>query len=194
MKPLSVGLSTLNPRWLVALVWLLAAGLLLAGWTLALRQPYAQYRQLGSNRAALSVALGQTPDPGRELGPLALELKRLSDKLNGGWSLPVADDVMAASLMKALDRSAAGHGVLLAGIKPKARRQVAVFEEVSFEVSASGSYLQLGAWMLDFDQVMGHKASITAFAMKTLDAGRQVALTLDVALYRPVQPVQQAGP
>lgn len=180
-------LGKLNPRLVYGLMLLVIGLLAYEGWILLLRKPYAEYQQILSTRESLVSSLRQSPDQLSELDKLANELKHLSEKLSGELRLPASDDKMAASLMEALDRSASMHDVMLASVKPKERKQVSVFEEVSFEVSAKGSYLHLCAWMLDFAKTLGNNATVTEFDMKSADEGRQVALSLNIALYRPLR-------
>lgn len=180
-------LGKLNPHLVFGLMLLIVGLLAFEGWVLLLRKPYAEYQQILSTRESLSSSLRQSPDQLSELDKLANELKRLSEKLSGELRLPASDDKMAASLMEALDRSASIHDVMLASVKPKERKQVSVFEEVSFEVSAKGSYLHLCAWMLDFAKTLGNNATVTEFDMKSADEGKQVALSLNIALYRPLR-------
>lgn len=180
-------LGKLNPRLVYGLMLLVICLLAFEGWIFLLRKPYAEYQQILSTRESLTSSLRQSPDQLSELDKLANELKRLSEKLSGELRLPASDDKMAASLMEALDRSASIHGVMLASVKPKERKQVSVFEEVSFEVSAKGSYLHLCAWMLDFAKTLGNNATVTEFDMKSADEGKQVALSLKIALYRPLR-------
>jgi len=180
-------LGKLNPRLVYGLMLLVIGLLAFESWILLLRKPYAEYQQILSTRESLVSSLRQSPDQLSELDKLANELKHLSEKLSGELRLPASDDKMAASLMEALDRSASMHDVMLASVKPKERKQVSVFEEVSFEVSAKGSYLHLCAWMLDFAKTLGNNATVTEFDMKSADEGRQVALSLNIALYRPLR-------
>lgn len=180
-------LGKLNPRLVYGLMLLVIGLLAFEGWILLLRKPYAEYQQILSTRESLVSSLRHSPDQLSELDKLANELKHLSEKLSGELRLPASDDKMAASLMEALDRSASMHDVMLASVKPKERKQVSVFEEVSFEVSAKGSYLHLCAWMLDFAKTLGNNATVTEFDMKSADEGRQVALSLNIALYRPLR-------
>lgn len=190
MQQVFNALSKLHPRALPPLLLLVVAALAFSGGMLLLRKPYAEYQKIVTTRASLSSVLGQAPEHSSELERLASELKRLSEKLRGELNLAAADDTLDASLMKALDHSASLHGIALAGVKPGGSKQVSLFEETSFEVGATGPYLQLCAWMLDFEKTLGNNATITEFAMKTIDEGRQVALTLNIALYRPLKPMQ----
>ncbi|MGB2833260.1 MAG: type 4a pilus biogenesis protein PilO [Methylotenera sp.] len=180
-------LAKLNPRLVFGLMLFFVLLLAFEGWILLLRKPYTEYRQILSTRESLTASLQQTPNQSNELGQIAAELKQLSEKLSGELRLPASDDKMAASLMEALDHSARLHSVTLASLKPKERKQVSVFEEVSFEVSAKGSYLQLCEWMLDFSKTLGNSATVTEFEMKTADEGKQVTLSLNIALYRPLR-------
>jgi len=185
MQRLIQALGKLNPHLLLGLMLLMIALLAFEGWVLVLRQPYAGYQKVLSARTTLASSLQQSADQSGELGRLANELKQLMDKLGSELHLPASDDKMAASLMSALDRSAALHGVALSSVKPGQKRPVSVFEEVSFEVSAKGSYLQLCEWMLDFGKTLGNNAAVTEFDIKSVDDGRQVVLSMNIALYRP---------
>lgn len=187
MKSLTLALSKLNPRMVLGVMLVLVLLLAFEGWMLVLRKPYANYQKALSTRVALSAALQQSPDQTGELNRMTTELKQLSDRLGGELRLPASDDKMAASLMAALDRSSALHQVTLISIKPGERKPVSVFEEVAFEVSAKGTYLQLCAWLLDFGNSLGNNATVTEFDMKTADEGKKVTLALKIALYRPLQ-------
>ena len=56
-----------------------------------------------------------------------------------------------------------------------------------FEVNAQGKYLQLSRWLMDFERTVGQSATVSEFTMKSADEGRVVAVTLKLALYRPLQ-------
>jgi Tfp pilus assembly protein PilO len=171
----------------IGIILLIVSLLAIEGWMLVLRKPYAEYQQIVATRASLASTLSQSSDQSSDLEKLTIELKQLTEKLGGELRLPASDDKMAASLMEALDRSAAVHGVTLSGIKPKERKQVSVFEEVPFEITAKGPYLHLCEWMLDFGKTLGNNATITEFDMKNTNEDRKVALSLNIALYRPLK-------
>jgi Tfp pilus assembly protein PilO len=187
MKRMVDALSQLNERLLLGLLLFLLSLLAFEGWLLVLRQPYAHYEKVKTTRTALSASLGQSEESSSEMGRLADELKQLTEQLGGALRLQTSDDQMAASLMEMLDLSASAHGLLLSSIKPKEKKPVSVFEEISYEVSAKGRYLQLAAWMLDFGKTLGHNATVTDFDMRAADAGQLVTLSMTIALYRPMQ-------
>ena len=188
MKPMLLALGKLDPRLIRGLMLLVLALILFEGWILLIRKPYAEYQKILSTRMAMSTALQHYPNQSDELSRMAAELKQLSDKLSGELRLTASDDKMAASLMEALDHSATEQGLTLISIKPGERKPVSVFEEVSFEVNAKGAYRQLCEWLLNFGTTLGSNATITEFSMKSTDEGRQVALNLKIALYRPLNP------
>ncbi len=187
MNSILLALAKLDARLVRGIMLLLIALIVFEGWILVLRKPYAEYQKSVSTRTTLSSALKQSPDASSELSRIADELKQLSEKLNGELRLSASDDKMAASLMQALDRSAIARGVTLISIKPGDRKPVSVFEEVSFEVNAKGAYLHLCNWLLEFGTTLGSNAAITEFDMKSADEGRQVTLSLKLAVYRPLK-------
>jgi len=186
-KPILQALGKLDRRLLRGIMLVFAALIAFEGWMFVLRKPYAEYQKILATRVSLSSALQNAPDRSSELGKMASELKQLSDKLSGELHLSASDDKLAASVMEALDQSASAHGLALISIKPAERMPVSVFEEVSFEVSARGAYLQLCQWLQDLGTQVGSNATITEFDMKSADEGRQVALSLKIALYRPLK-------
>lgn len=179
-------LTPLNSRMVTAVMLLLVALLAFEGWMLVLRQPFAAYEQSRTARLSLADSLSQSPDVSIELKQVVSELQQLSDKLSGQLHMPASDDEIAATLMAALDQSAARHGLTLSSVVPGERNPVSVFEEVPFEVSATGPYLRLAAWMLDFENTLGHNSAVADFDMKTAGHGDLVNLSLRIALYRPL--------
>lgn len=187
MNKLVLALSKLN-RHLVIGVMLFVIGLIvLEGWMLLIRKPYAEYKRTVETRESLALALRQSPDQASEMSHLANELKQITDKLTSELTFPASDDKVAASFMASLDQLAKVHGVSLFSVKPKDQKAVSVFEEMSFEVSAKGSYLPLSEWMLDFTNTLGNNATVTEFDMKTVEEGKEVLLTLNITLYRPLK-------
>ena len=184
---LLTALARLDPRLFLGGMLLLLALLAVEGWLLVLRKPLTDYRNLAETRGTLASSLGAArSDPG-ELGRLAAELKQITARLGAQLRPPGADDQVASMVMAELDRAASQNGITLASVRPGARRQVRSFEEVQFEVSAQGRYLQLCQWLMGLERTLGQSATVTEFSMKSADEGRLVALSLKIALYRPMQ-------
>jgi Tfp pilus assembly protein PilO len=180
-------LARLDPRMLLALVILIAGLAALEGWLLLLRKPLAEYQKLVATRESLGLSLAAAPNQRGELGRLAAELLQVSARLSGLLRPAGPNDQLASLVMAELDRSAGQNGITLAGIRPGARREVLGFEEISFDVNAQGSYLRLCQWLVDFERTLGQSATVSEFTMKAAGEGREIALTLKVGLYRPLQ-------
>lgn len=179
-------LARFDPRLLLGGMMLVAGLAAFEGWLL-LRQPLAEYQTLRSARESMALSLAAVPSQQGELSRLAAELNQVSARLTGQLRPPAPDDQIAAQVMAELDRSAGQNGITLAGIRPGARRAVLSFEETSFEVNARGNYLRLCQWLMDFERTLGQSATVSEFTMRAVDEERTLALSLKVALYRPLQ-------
>ena len=179
-------LSRISPRVLLLVMIFIVSAAAFEGWFLVLRKPLGEYRQLAATRESLAATLEASANEHSVLSRLTAEIKELSDRLSGELRAPGPDDQLAISLMIELDHAAARKGVMLTGVKPGTRRQVLSFEEIAFDVSAQGKYLLLCQWLLDFERSLGRSATVTDFTMRSMEEGRQVGLTLKVALYRPL--------
>ncbi|MBK6672798.1 MAG: hypothetical protein IPH71_06755 [Proteobacteria bacterium] len=180
-------IGSLDSRLLTAIMLMLLLLVAAEGWMLALRKPFAEYRRVHATHSMLESSLQPAADQTGELEKVVGELKLLKTKLSGQLKMAASDDEMVANLMGALDRSASRYGIFLTSMTPGPRRQVSVFEEVSFGVIGNGNYLQLCRWMLDFEQTLGGSATITDFDMKAAGEGGKVFLTFNIALYRPIK-------
>ena len=178
--------SALSPRTLWLIVFVLGGAILLEGWLLVLKQPFAAYRDLSAARESLRTIEEMTASQQEELRRASARTQQLAERLSAELAAPVSDEQLTVSLMRGLDQAAMRGGIQLTSLKPASRRQVLSFEELSFEVGARGRYLPLCQWLLDFEQSLGRFATVTDFTMKSLDAERQVALSLRLALYRPL--------
>lgn len=177
--------SKLSPKgwWLVVL--LVGGAVALEGWLLVLRQPFNVYRELSAARESLRAIDDMTAAQRVEQQRASLRTKQLAERLSAELDAP-SEEQLTVALMRRLDQAAGREGVRLTSLKPGARRQVLSFEELSFDVGAQGKYLPLCHWLLDFEQSLGKFATVTDFTMRSVDGGRQVALNLRLALYRPM--------
>ena len=105
------------------------------------------------------------------------------DRLTGQ---PAPEEQLTVSLMRKLDQAASRAGIKLTSLKPAGHRQVLSFEELSFEVGAQGKYLALCQWLLGFEELIGKFATVSEFTMRSVEDGKQVSLSLRLALYRPL--------
>jgi Tfp pilus assembly protein PilO len=179
-------LSKLSPGASWLLVLSIGGALLVEGWILVLQQPFAAYRDLSAARQSLREIEDLTMAQQEELRRAGERTKQLADRLNAELAAPASEEQLTVSLMRRLDQAAAREGIQLTSLKPASRRHVLAFEELSFDVGAQGRYLALCQWLLNFEQSLGRYATVTDFTMKSADGRRQVALSLRLALYRPL--------
>jgi Tfp pilus assembly protein PilO len=179
-------LAGLDARLFLGGVVLLLALVAGEGWLLVLSKPFKEYRMLVAARETLALSVAAAPGAEGELARLSAELREITARLGAQLRAPGPNDEIAAMVMTELDRSASLHDITLAGMHPGARRHVLGFEEVLFEVTAQGKYLKLCQWLMDFEHTLGSSATVSEFSMKSADEGRVVALSLKVALYRPL--------
>lgn len=178
-------LSKLSPGALLLIALALLGATLFEAWILVLRQPFAAYSEAATARKSLAAIEQMTAAQDEEMRRTGARARELADRLGAELHAPTPEEHLTVSLMRRLDQAAAGAGIALVSLKPAGRREVLSFEEVSFDVGAQGKYLALCRWLLDFEQSLGKFATVSDFTMKSVDEGRQVALNLRLALYRP---------
>ena len=183
---LRAAFSALSPGTFTLVALLIGAALLFEGWMLVLRQPFVAYRELSAAREALRAIEQMTMAQEEELLRTSARTKALAERLQTELAGPATEEQLTVSLMRRLDQAAGREGIQLTSLRPASRRHVLSFEEISFDVGAQGRYLALCQWLLNFEQSLGRFATVTDFTMKSADGGRQVALNLRLALYRPL--------
>jgi Tfp pilus assembly protein PilO len=178
-------LSRLSPPafWLLAAV--VVGALAAESWILVLRQPFNAYRELAAAKESLRAIEQMTVAQEEELRRAEARSKQLAERLDAELQPPAPEEQLTVSLMRQLDQAAGRAGITLTSLKPAGRRNVLAFEEISFDVGAQGKYLPLCHWLLNFEQSLGRSATVTDFTMRSVDEGRQVQMTLKLALYRP---------
>ena len=178
-------LSRLSPGASLLLVLSIGGAILVEGWMLVLRQPFAAYRELSAARESLRAIEDMTAAQQEELRRVAARSQQFAERLNAELGAPAAEEQLTVSLMRRLDQAATREGIQLTSLKPASRRNVLSFEELSFDVGAKGRYLALCHWLLNFEQSLGRFATVTDLTMNSTDGGRQVTLSLRLAVYRP---------
>lgn len=180
-------LGRIDARWLPLVMLLVFALAAYEGWFLVLRKPQIEYQRLEAEATALAAALGSAPNTREESSRLQAEFDRLSKRMSGELSPPGPEAGTTARVMTELDRLAARDGIALTGVKPHGRREVYGFEELSYAVAAQGEYLALARWLLAAGEALGPGAAVEDIEMKSSGDGRTVALSLKLALFRPLQ-------
>jgi Tfp pilus assembly protein PilO len=176
-------LSKAHPRMLWLGMAILAAFIAFEGWHLALRIPFAQWKELRAQRLALSTVMAATPREPAELARLSTEVQALTERLNSELRPAQTDEQLTTHLITELDHSASSSGAALKAVKPGAQKVLGGFEEVSYEVNAEGKYLMLSRWLMDLERVLGPSVAVAEFNMKATET-RDAAVTLKLAVYR----------
>jgi Tfp pilus assembly protein PilO len=179
-------LSRLSPGAFMIVTALVVGAFLIEAWMLVLRQPFAAYRDFSAARESLLAIERMTASQQEELRRESARNKDLAERLRAELHAPAPEEQLTVSIMRRLDQAAAGAGIKLTSLKPAGRRNVLSFEEISFEVGAQGGYLALCHWLLGFEALIGRSATVSEFTMKAVDEGRQVSLSLRLAVYRPL--------
>jgi hypothetical protein len=168
---------------------LAGAGLLLiavaALWFYALRAPLAKLRTVRAEHARLAGSGGDPRLLAAQLAVLQADsaalVRTVGAAAAGQAALPVVQLIADAGAL------AARHQVKLGGTAPLADKNTVVFEQSGIEVSASGRYADLVAWM-DAIEKSRPNLAIDGFNMAPGDTPGQVNITLRIAAYRQLGP------
>jgi Tfp pilus assembly protein PilO len=179
-------LAKLSPGMLTLLSALVIGALVLEAWILVLRQPFAAYRELSAARQSLRAIEELMAAQELELRQASARHKELSQRLGAELGETAPEEQLTVSLMRKLDQAASRAGIKLTSLKPAGHRPVLSFEELSFEVGAQGKYLALCQWLLGFEELIGKFATVSELTMRSVEDGKQVSLSLRLALYRPL--------
>lgn len=115
----------------------------------------------------------------RQLAARIAQLDGNLAKLNGqGVSSPLLVETISA-----VDQAAKRHGVTLIGAIPGPARATLLFEEIPFDIEASGGYQALINWMKDIERTMP-TLSIVRFEIRSGEPLAPLAMTFRIATYR----------
>lgn len=181
-------------RLVVGIGALLLIVLALEGWVLFLRAPLAAYRLQLDQRQLLELRTAGPEVSAGEIDRLKAAVADLEAHQPAGRArLEGSEDAIATTLIEVLDKAARAHRVSLANVRP----DVAALPGQQpapglpkrpagpvFSVGASGDYLSLTAWLLDFSEKFGRQARIDSFEIRAVDseAGRHLGLELRLHL------------
>ena len=166
---------------------LLGAGLLLilaAGlWTLALRAPLAQLRTVRAEYQRLDAGGADPRLLAAQLAQLDADVDATSRRVGLSSAHPAPAQMLVA-LVGDINRLALAHGIVVNGVTPVQDGQTMVFDQVGFEMDATGTYGALLAWMAAVEAAQANIA-IAGFEMQPAKTPGQIDIKLQVAAYRP---------
>lgn len=174
--------KTFDPRVRRLAVLAVATVILVEIWVLALRPPVERYRALRAGNANLEQLASAQRNRDEELRRVEAEIAALESRLQG--SLPgLTTEQMVVALVARLDHLAQRHGVTLAGVKPGESKAVLMFDEVSFDIKAMGTYIPLVAWLDEVRAELGPLV-VTRFTIRAGAPGKPLDMELKIAAYR----------
>ncbi|MDQ2822879.1 MAG: type 4a pilus biogenesis protein PilO [Pseudomonadota bacterium] len=183
MARLSKALGALPARQL----HLIGGGLLLALaaslWMAGLRAPLTQLRAVRAEHQRLETGGADPRLLAAQLAQLDADVKTVSARLGLGDAHP-APATMLVTLVGDVNRLALAHGITVNAVTPSQNVQTMVFNQVGFELDASGSYRALLAWMSAIEATQVNIA-IAGFDMEPAKTPGQIHIRIRIAAYRP---------
>jgi len=167
-------------------LWLVIAGILslvlLQGWMLVLKQPFAEYLKLRHERATFESAANSPAQLPADLERAERELAALTKRL-GGADTRNAPDRAIVHLMDRLATLAARHRATLHGVRPAETRRALMFDEMAFDIQGAGSYPALLGWPEDMESELAPFV-VTQFSIKRGATADALAMDLRLTAYR----------
>lgn len=166
---------------------LLGGGLLLvlaaSLWMYGLRAPLAQLRTVRAEQQRLEAGGADLTALNAQLAQREAHITTLSARLGIGAAHPAPAQLLVA-LVGDANRLALAHGIHVTAVTPAPEGRTLVFDQVGFELDATGSYIALLDWMAAMEAAQANIA-IAGFEMQPAKTPGQIQLKVRVAAYRP---------
>lgn len=161
---------------------------LLGSYLYLFKPPIAEYRQLKQTRAVLAVEAKSAVHQAAELDALKQELERLHQRLYGGDGRLPAKHI-EAYIVGQLDQISARHEVQLVSVTPGAGQEVAMFQEIPFDIKITGDLFSLFEWLHELEKGVG-PITVKQFEITPEAAFKRLSMKLTMVSYRAVGEVQ----
>ncbi len=168
---------------LALIATLVAAGALV--WLFCMRTPLAALRSMQAEQSRLARAATDPAALMRQNASVVQEVAALSRSL-GKDDVARSPDQFLVYLIGEVDRAGTRHRVELSGAKAAATRKAVIFDEIPFDIEATGSYQGLVDWMADIERSLP-MLSIVSFEISPTDAPPQLAMKIRIAAYRQLE-------
>ena len=173
-------------------LWLAMAAvlvlLLLESWLLVLRAPWHEYRAVRQAKQAGATQLAGSPAPAVRVQRLQSDLDALAQRLEAG-STKLSPDQLVLTVVDRLSGLARSRGVSLGGVRAGAVQRVFKFDELSFDIQASGGYQGLVDLLRDVEHGLG-PLRVSRFSIKQADATEKLTMEVRLVAYRPAEAVE----
>ena len=157
----------------------------LAAYLYVFKAPVSEYREVTAliERSRVDQQRHQRSDVHSILQATRQEVEGLNEKLYGAGE-DITTREMIPFIIGRLDRLSEGTDIQLMSVTPGQTGRVLMFDEVSFEVSVSGNYLDLVSWLRVVEEEL-HPMIVKQFEMTGGQAGEKLLTRLKIVSYRP---------
>ncbi|MDH3314337.1 MAG: type 4a pilus biogenesis protein PilO [Gammaproteobacteria bacterium] len=181
-EKLVAALMRIDRRLVLLMMAVIVALIGFQSWVSLFRQPLAEYRLITSSHKSLKAVERENASLELQIQTLTAQTRALEKHVQNASSR-LAQDALLVHLVAELDRLAVQREVKLNSVKPGASREVPMFEEISFDVDARGTYSALFDWLQDIESGLG-VLSVKAFNITLATGSGAVNLSLKLAAYR----------
>lgn len=154
-------------------------------WTVALRAPLAQLRTVRTEQQRLEAGGADLAMLTAQVAHSDAAIEVLSARLGMGAAHPAPAQLLVA-LVGDANRLALVHGINVTAVTPAPEARTLGFDQVGFELEATGSYTRLLDWMAAMEAEQANIA-IAGFEMQPAKAPGQIQLKIRIAAYRPLE-------
>ncbi len=157
-------------------------------WFVGLKQPVTMLRLLYVDKGHLKGGASDINSLQIQKDELTSKVTSLNEKVNQA-SLNISQDELMVKMISEVDRIATRHNVRLTSTVPGAIRSVLEFEEMPFNIEASGSYQSLIEWLREIENALPF-LSIINFEIVPNEISSQLNIKVQVAVYRQLKAEQ----
>jgi Tfp pilus assembly protein PilO len=180
-------LADRDPRLPPLVALLLVVFVCIEGWLFVLKKPFTEYQRLAATGHMLGQALSARGGPSTEIEMLERDNKALSDRIDGEMHLAGARDRVVVSLLEILDSSSRAAGLTLMGVHPGEVKTAAGFDQLTYDVTVAAPYPALANWMLNLNERLGHRGSITELDVRPDSGDARMKASLRLSMYLPTR-------
>ena len=178
-------LDQVDKRMAAFIIFSLFGMTLLAAYLYLFKMPIGELDEVRTlvERSRIDRNRQQTTDVQSILRQTQDEVAGLREQLYGPGE-NVAAKEMVPFIIRRLDQLSGQSNIRLMSVTPGQTSRVLMFDELAFEVSVSGNYLNLVNWLGTVEQEL-HPMVVKQFEMKSGQAGDKLLAQLKIVSYRP---------
>ncbi len=159
-------------------------------WQLLLKKPFAELRLKQAEKISLERGAAEADKYPAELVRLNKEVAGLRTQILG-TNNSLNTDQMVVKLVDDLASIGKRHGVKLGNVVPNAEKNIFMFSEVAFDISAKGSYGALYNWLSSLENELGPLVVSQMEIRPPNGAEKELGLTVKLSAYHLVKDVEE---